>query len=160
MIGETLQPLASIRPPPTGVMWISIDPDTFEPVTIDSAGTIRRFRGNDGRATLNGTSDPGPGVGANGDFYINTASWYIFGPKAAGTWPAGVSLTSGGGATYVHTQASASSTWTINHNLGFKPSIELIDAGGSEFSADIVHSTVNTAIVSLTASISGIARCN
>jgi len=41
---------------------------------------------------LNGTTDPGAGTGANGDFYINTTSWQIFGPKAGGAWPAGVDL--------------------------------------------------------------------
>lgn len=65
-----------------------------------------------------------------------------------------------GGSAYLHTQSSASSTWTINHNLGFKPAVELIDSGGAEFSAEIVHTTVNTAIVSLTAPTAGLARCN
>jgi hypothetical protein len=41
---------------------------------------------------LSGTTDPGPSVGNDGDFYINTATWMIFGPKANGVWPAGVSL--------------------------------------------------------------------
>jgi hypothetical protein len=47
--------------------------------------------GTDGKTVLNGTTDPTT-EGADGDFYINTTSSEIFGPKAAGTWPAGVSL--------------------------------------------------------------------
>ena len=39
----------------------------------------------------------------------------------------------GASQTYTHTQSTASATWTINHNLGFRPSIELFDAGGQEF---------------------------
>ena len=46
--------------------------------------------GADGRTLLNGVVDPTT-EGADGDFYINTNTWYIFGPKAT-TWPAGVSL--------------------------------------------------------------------
>lgn len=48
--------------------------------------------GADGKTVLNGTGAPGAGVGTNGDFYIDTAADMIYGPKASGTWPAGVSL--------------------------------------------------------------------
>jgi len=48
--------------------------------------------GADGKTVLNGTVNPGAGVGVNGDFYINTNTWTIFGPKAAGVWPAGTSM--------------------------------------------------------------------
>ena len=47
--------------------------------------------GLDGRTILYGAVDP-TSEGENGDFYINTASSTIFGPKASGTWPSGVSL--------------------------------------------------------------------
>lgn len=48
--------------------------------------------GTDGKTIWNGTSDPTSSVGSNGDFYINTSSSKIFGPKASGTWPSGVSI--------------------------------------------------------------------
>lgn len=54
--------------------------------------------GADGRTVLYGTVDP-TGEGANGDFYINTSSHFLFGPKAAGAWPAGTSLVGPTGAT-------------------------------------------------------------
>ncbi|KSB88503.1 hypothetical protein AS593_15500 [Caulobacter vibrioides] len=41
---------------------------------------------------LSGTTPPTPGDGADGDFWINTTAWMIYGPKAAGAWPAGVDL--------------------------------------------------------------------
>jgi len=41
---------------------------------------------------LNGTVDPVDGDGSIGDFYINTATWQIFGPKAAGVWPSGTDI--------------------------------------------------------------------
>ena len=55
--------------------------------------------GSDGRTVLNGTSNPTSSTGANGDFYINTSSNTIFGPKASGVWPSGVSLVGPTGAT-------------------------------------------------------------
>ena len=49
--------------------------------------------GADGKTVLNGISNPTALIGSNGDFYINTTTNTIFGPKAAGAWPAiGVSL--------------------------------------------------------------------
>ncbi|RYY37090.1 MAG: hypothetical protein EOP46_04085 [Sphingobacteriaceae bacterium] len=48
--------------------------------------------GPPGNSVLNGTSDPVNGNGANGDFYLNTNTLKIFGPKAMGTWPTGVSI--------------------------------------------------------------------
>ena len=74
-----------------------------------AAGT----NGVDGKTLLSGTSDPAAGTGANGDFYINTASNKIFGPKAGGIWPAGVSLvgaTGPAGANYTSPKAPVLAT--------------------------------------------------
>ena len=43
--------------------------------------------GLDGKSVLNGTSNPSPADGANGDFFINTTTNTIYGPKASGAWP-------------------------------------------------------------------------
>lgn len=47
---------------------------------------------------LNGAANPLAGQGNNGDFFINTVSWQIFGPKAGGAWPAGINLIGAAGA--------------------------------------------------------------
>lgn len=47
--------------------------------------------GTDGRTILNGSTNPTT-QGANGDFYINTATNTLFGPKASGAWGSGTSL--------------------------------------------------------------------
>ena len=39
-----------------------------------------------------GTAAPTGDDGANDDFWINTTAWVIYGPKASGAWPTGVSL--------------------------------------------------------------------
>jgi hypothetical protein len=44
------------------------------------------------QTVLNGTTAPGSGLGNDGDFYIDTATSNLYGPKAAGAWPAPVSL--------------------------------------------------------------------
>jgi len=48
--------------------------------------------GTNGNTVLNGNTAPSNGTGNNGDFFLNTATNYIYGPKASGTWPGGVSI--------------------------------------------------------------------
>jgi integrin beta 8 len=52
--------------------------------------------GADGKSVLSGAGAPGAGVGANGDFYIDTTAHAIYGPKAAGAWGSPTSLVGGG----------------------------------------------------------------
>jgi hypothetical protein len=56
------------------------------------------INGLNGKTVLSGTINP-TNEGVNGDFYINTTSSTIFGPKALGAWPNGVSLVGPQGAT-------------------------------------------------------------
>ena len=51
-----------------------------------------------GNTVLYGAGAPSSGLGTNGNFYINTSSWLIYGPKASGAWPSGVSLVGASGA--------------------------------------------------------------
>jgi len=60
---------------------------------------------------------------------------------------------------YVHTQASPSASWTINHNLGRWPVVTLLTTGGVKFTAQITHTTTNQVVVSLSTAIAGSARC-
>ncbi|KYK43426.1 hypothetical protein A1D31_18585 [Bradyrhizobium liaoningense] len=49
-------------------------------------------KGDPGNTVLYGPVDPVNSDGVNGDFYINTTTHFMFGPKAANVWPAGTSL--------------------------------------------------------------------
>lgn len=62
------------------------------------------------------------------------------------------------GVFYIHTQSIPSTTWTINHNLGFRPSVELLDAGSQEIDGEIAHPSVNQTVVKLNPSTAGVAR--
>lgn len=62
------------------------------------------------------------------------------------------------GASYDHTQAVAASTWTIPHNLGFFPAVDVFTVGGLKVVADVQHLSVNTAVVTLLAPMAGTAR--
>lgn len=62
------------------------------------------------------------------------------------------------GVAYVYQQAIASTTWTINHNLGYRPAVELLDSGSQEIDGEIAHPSVNQTIVTLNPATAGIAR--
>ena len=69
---------------------------------------------------LNGIVDPTGGNGVLGDFYINTTSNWMYGPKTAGGWGLGVSLVgpegpSGGG-----------SGWALTGNAATVPGISFL----------------------------------
>lgn len=68
--------------------------------------------------------------------------------------PAGAS-----GAGFVHTQASASAEWVINHNLGFQPAVGVFDSGSREVDAEVVHMSVNQTRIYFSMAIAGFARC-
>jgi len=48
--------------------------------------------GLDGKSVLNGVGAPGSTIGVDGDFYIDTATEDIYGPKTAGVWGPPTSL--------------------------------------------------------------------
>jgi hypothetical protein len=71
----------------------------------------------------------------------------------------GFPVTSGGGATgYNHVQSSASTTWTIAHNLGYFPLVQAYDTAGDVISGDIHHTDVDNATVTFLTAIDGGAR--
>jgi hypothetical protein len=63
---------------------------------------------------------------------------------------------SGGG--YVYQQSTPATTWTINHSLGYRPSVELLDSGSQEIDGAVSHPTVNQTVITLSPATAGLAR--
>jgi hypothetical protein len=63
-----------------------------------------------------------------------------------------------GSGAYVHTQSTVAATWTINHNMGFRPAVELLDSGSQEIDGEIAHPTINQTVVTLNPASAGLAR--
>ena len=82
---------------------------------IDKAGLPgpQGDAGTNGRTILSGSVNPTT-QGDNGDFYINTSTSTLFGPKASGTWPSGVSLIGPQGALVIYSDTTpfSSNTYT------------------------------------------------
>ena len=62
--------------------------------------------------------------------------------------------------TYIHTQSSASSSWTINHNLDKYPSVSVVDSAGNKVIGDVEYTSRNSVVVSFCATFSGKAYLN
>lgn len=60
---------------------------------------------------------------------------------------------SGGSNAFVFTQSVPAETWTINHNLGYRPQCTLLDAGNSVFNAQVDHPSINQTIVRMAAGL-------
>lgn len=60
---------------------------------------------------------------------------------------------------YTFVQSSPSSTWTINHNLGYVPSsVTILSPGGFEVDAEVAYNGVNQVIVYFIEPYAGSAR--
>jgi hypothetical protein len=53
---------------------------------------------------------------------------------------------------------TASTTWTINHNLGIRPAVQLRSLGHVVFAGDVQHPSVNQAVVTFVSPFAGYAR--
>ena len=58
-------------------------------------------------------------------------------------------------ATVVHDQSSASATWTINHNQGRYPTIDIIDSAGNHVIGDIQHNSINQVVATFDNAFAG-----
>ena len=56
---------------------------------------------------------------------------------------------------YTHTQESPSTTWSITHNLGFKPSVFVVDTSDTVCFGDIDYTSTNALTVTFAQSFAG-----
>lgn len=150
-------------------------------VTVAGAG----IQGAAGTQILNGNTVPDPLVGRIGDYFLDQTAMRLYGPKTQEDgWGAGVPLGDAGfvnqfdldgsadgqaliydGATalwkpknfrYVHNQGVASATWTINHNLGVKPSgIAVVDSADTIVIGDIQYTNTSQVVISFSSPFAG-----
>jgi hypothetical protein len=72
--------------------------------------------------------------------------------STVGLWKNGNAALSG---VYTHTQGPASATWTIPHNLSFKPNVTIEDSGGGIIEGDVVYTDNNNLTITFTVASSG-----
>ncbi|PPD34045.1 MAG: hypothetical protein CTY19_05945 [Methylomonas sp.] len=65
---------------------------------------------------------------------------------------------SSSGVAYLHTQNVPATSWTINHNLGLRPAVSIIDTGGNEVEAEVSHTSANQLVIRFAIPLAGLAR--
>ena len=66
----------------------------------------------------------------------------------------------GGDKNYVHTQISASATWTVSHDLGKFPSVTIVDSGETVVIGNIDYVDLNNLTITFSAAFGGKAYLN
>lgn len=61
---------------------------------------------------------------------------------------------------FLFTQASPLQVWVVNHNLGFRPTVQVYDTGGSVVSTEVVHVSINQCQIINAVPFAGFCRCN
>ena len=56
---------------------------------------------------------------------------------------------------YTHIQNAVSSTWTINHNLGFNPNVTTLDSAGTTIEGSITFVDANNLTISFSVGLTG-----
>lgn len=78
------------------------------------------------------------------------------GPQGA-QGPQGPQGEPSGPVSYTHTQYSASASWSITHNLGYKPNVTVSDSAGTIIEGAIAYPTSSTIILSFSSAFAGTA---
>lgn len=106
------------------------------------------------------TTDPVSAPPEAGIHWINTVSnkeFFSVGTSSVSDWIARVDTSH---EFFEFVQSTPLSTWTINHNLGFNPSVQVFSSGGLQVDAEIQNVTVNQTIISFISAFAGYARLN
>lgn len=113
-------------------------------------------KGDRGYSLYLGSAVPSNSLGLDGDTYIQTPSNLVY-TKSSGVWQSPETLISKASWSYTHEQQSNQYVWTINHNLGYKPSVDIIDNGGNSIEGDISYTDTNSLTITFTSLVSGFA---
>lgn len=79
---------------PFQITWVSDRPGGPGFMVSDGTAWIsdQGPAGANGKSVLNGAGAPSSGIGTDGDFYVDTTVYRIYGPKSSGAWGSGASL--------------------------------------------------------------------
>lgn len=61
---------------------------------------------------------------------------------------------------YSHDQSVAAATWNVQHSLGKRPSVTILDSSGNQVEGQIIYIDNNNVEIRFAFSMSGTAECN
>jgi hypothetical protein len=118
---------------------------------------LQGIQGSRGYGWISGEGEPTAEDGRIGDFYIDTVANTFWGPKSADGWPELPFYVPGTPQRHIHTQASPSSTWVINHVLDGYPSVMVVDSASTVVIGEVSYVSTSQVVVEFTSPFSGFA---
>ncbi len=123
--------------------------DVVGSASFDGSGNVFIYTNiGDGTITNNKLADSSVTINKLSTSNTPSSSTFL---RGDGTWAA---FTAG----FTYTQNTPSSTWIINHGLGYKPIVSIYTLGGQEIEADILHTSDNQTQIFFSVPTTGIAR--
>jgi hypothetical protein len=132
------------------VWTVLVEPEGGEAVTVETPSTALIEIFDEAAQGLSGASAYQIAV-ANG--FIGTEAQWLASLQAGGVIGAV-------DAYYVHNQVTPSIVWTVNHNLGKYPAIDVTDSAGSRGMGTVHDTSINQSIITFSAAMGGFAFCN
>lgn len=130
---------------------VSVSETTANSVTVVASTFV-----NDAGASSSlfyAASSPSDGVGSLGDFYIDTSSGDLWGPKGESTWGSDpLPLIP---KRFTFNQASAASSWDITHTLDGFPSVTVVDSAGTVVVGTVSYNSTSSVTVSFESAFAG-----
>jgi len=122
-----------------GEVGVETDTNSFKIGDGSTAWTSLYYFKNSNNVSINDFNDvtitsasAGQGLVYNGSAFVNKATTFTF------------------------TQASSSASWTVTHNLGYRPGgVSIIDSAENVVMGDIVHSSDNELVINFSSAFSG-----
>lgn len=145
---------------PTEVVVTNLEAPTQVTVLEESTNvyvSLVGVQGSRGSTFISGVGSPSASLGLVGDIYIDTEVNAYWGPKTESGWGSEPFYTIGLTNRYVHTQEAASSEWVIDHGLGGRPSVTVVDSAATTVIGEVSYVSNSRVIVRFTSPFSGFA---
>ena len=113
-------------------------------------------KGDTGYSIYTGITAPSTYLGNNGDTYIYSTANLIY-SKISGVWTNAQAIVPKSSWSFTYEQQSNSTTWNVTHNLGYNPSVDIIDYGNNNIEGDISYTNTNSLTITLSTPASGYA---
>ena len=132
-------------------------PHNSETVTVTKTKTATVvIEGATDVVTVSAPGKPGP-AGSISSLAVGTVTTGPASASVTGTAANPViNLVLPPGGSYKHTQGTPSTSWTIDHNLGYEPGgVSVVDSSGTIVTGTITYASVNQIVVSFTSAFGG-----
>lgn len=115
------------------------------------------LQGVRGSTFISGDGSPLLAVGVIGDIYVDLVGNALWGPKTVEGWGDNPFYVPGAVSRFEFTQESPSAEWIINHSLGGRPSVTIVDSAATTVIGEVSYVNDSQVIVQFTSPFSGFA---